>query len=155
MTDPSGAVTNYRTHFLSYLGIASKAPNILLQIANMLVGAEKANLSRRISVTLVVQIAVFLFIIGLAAVDTSSMPDAFFWATMGAAATINLANGVYQGKVFCEYILNFLMYLKNLRLHLRACRPLSDGVHKRRYDGNERQRNACFPSYDRLNCRLP
>lgn len=90
---------------MSYLGIASKAPNILLQIANMLVGAEKANLSRRISVTLVVQIAVFLFIIGLAAVDTSSMPDAFFWATMGAAATINLANGVYQGKVFCEYIL--------------------------------------------------
>ena len=98
VTNPSEAVTNYRTHFLSYLGIASKAPNILLQIANMLIGAERANLSRRISITLVIQIAVFLLIIGMATMDTSHAPEAFFWATMGCAAAINLANGVYQGK---------------------------------------------------------
>ena len=47
-----------------------------------------------------IQIVVFLFIIAMACVDTSNMPDAFFWMTMFAAAFINLANGVYQGCVY-------------------------------------------------------
>lgn len=40
VTDSTPAVDNYRNSFLSYLGIASKAPNILLQIINMFIGAQ-------------------------------------------------------------------------------------------------------------------
>ena len=40
VTNPSPSVDNYRLNFLSYLGLASKVPNILLQILNMFIGAE-------------------------------------------------------------------------------------------------------------------
>lgn len=39
-TDGDPVVENYQANFLSYLGIASKAPNILLQILNMFINAE-------------------------------------------------------------------------------------------------------------------
>lgn len=100
VTNPSPAVDDYRHHFLSYLGIASKAPNIFLQILNLFINAENANFSLRIIVTLGLQIGVFLFIIGTAAMNSTSWPGLFFWLTMGSAAAINTANGVYQGILF-------------------------------------------------------
>lgn len=100
VTNPSPAVDDYRHNFLSYLGIASKAPNILLQILNMFINSESANFSLRIKITLAIQIGVFLFIIVTAAMDSTSWPGLFFWVTMGSAAVINTANGVYQGILF-------------------------------------------------------
>lgn len=100
VTAPSEAVTDYRNHFLSYLGIASKAPNIFLQLLNLFINAEGANFSLRIIITLALQIGVFLFIIGTAAVNSTSWPGLFFWLTMGSAAAINTANGVYQGCIY-------------------------------------------------------
>ncbi|CAG2174751.1 unnamed protein product [Oppiella nova] len=35
VNETTQTLDNYKTNFLSYLGIASKAPNILLQIINM------------------------------------------------------------------------------------------------------------------------
>lgn len=61
---------------------------------------RNANLTRRVSITLVIQIAVFLFIISLALVNSADWPGLFFWLTMGSAAVINLANGAYQGCVY-------------------------------------------------------
>lgn len=61
---------------------------------------RNANLTHRVSITLVIQIAVFLFIIALALVDSADWPGLFFWLTMGSAAVINLANGAYQGCVY-------------------------------------------------------
>lgn len=100
MDNSTATVADYRDNFLSYLGIASKAPNIMLQIVNMFFNAQNANLSRRISITLLIQIAVFVFIISLAMVDTNEWPGGFFWTTMMSAVVINLANGVYQGCVY-------------------------------------------------------
>lgn len=110
---------NYRQHFLSYLGLFSKGPNILLQILNVFINAEyvmdcvtifffckfnlfcrNANLTRRINITLVIQIVVFLIIIAMAAIDSSGWPDLFFWLTMMSAAFINLANGVFQSCLY-------------------------------------------------------
>ncbi|KAH9419244.1 Nucleoside transporter [Dermatophagoides pteronyssinus] len=101
VTDSTPAVDNYRNSFLSYLGIASKAPNILLQIINMFIGAHGVgNLAHRITYSLVAQILVFIFIIAMAIIDSSSWPSIFFWLTMMSAVAINLANGIYQGCVY-------------------------------------------------------
>ena len=100
VTNPSPALSNYRDNFLNYLGIASKAPNILLQILNMFLNSQNANLPRRIEITLVIQILVFFFIIGCAAADSTTWPGLFFWLTMASAAFINTANGVYQSCIY-------------------------------------------------------
>ncbi|KAJ6222302.1 hypothetical protein RDWZM_000847 [Blomia tropicalis] len=100
ITNPTSMQDNYRQHFLSYLGLFSKGPNILLQILNVFINAENANLTRRINITLVIQIVVFLIIIAMAAIDSSGWPDLFFWLTMMSAAFINLANGVFQSCLY-------------------------------------------------------
>ncbi|CAG2118841.1 unnamed protein product, partial [Medioppia subpectinata] len=100
VTNSTPSLDNYKTNFLSYLGIASKAPNILLQIINLFANTGYGSLSIRISVTLIVQSLVFVFTIILAVIDSTGWPDIFFWVTMLSAAVINVANGVYQGCVY-------------------------------------------------------
>ncbi|KAH7640478.1 equilibrative nucleoside transporter-like protein [Dermatophagoides farinae] len=101
VTDSTPTIDNYRNSFLSYLGIASKAPNILLQLINMFISTQgSVNLGYRITYSLVAQILVFIFIIAMAIVDSSGWPSIFFWLTMLSAVAINLANGIYQS---CAY----------------------------------------------------
>ncbi|XP_054157477.1 equilibrative nucleoside transporter 1-like [Oppia nitens] len=96
----SPTLDNFRTNFLSYLGIASKAPNILLQLINLFANTSHGSLSTRITVTLVIQALVFVFTIILAIIDTTEWAEIFFWLTMASAVVINVANGVYQGCVY-------------------------------------------------------
>ncbi|UXI21351.1 protein-lysine N-methyltransferase METTL10 [Sarcoptes scabiei] len=97
----ANADQSYRILFLTYLGIASKAPNILLQILNMFSNhSNQVNLSARIRFTLIVQILVFIFTIILACIDSSEWPTIFFWLTILSAVIINIVNGIYQGCIY-------------------------------------------------------
>ncbi|CAG2107518.1 unnamed protein product [Medioppia subpectinata] len=96
----SETLENYRKNFLSYLGIASKAPNILFQFINMFFSSDYQSLSIRICVSLLMQTIVFVVTLALAVVDSSQWPELFFWITMLSAVVINTANGVFQGCVY-------------------------------------------------------
>ncbi|CAG2183018.1 unnamed protein product, partial [Oppiella nova] len=96
----SDSLVNYRTNFLSYLGIASISPNVFLQILNLFANKSYGSLSTRISLSLLLQSVVFVATIVLAVLDTTGWPDVFFWLTMLSAVIINSATGVLQG---CNY----------------------------------------------------
>ncbi|CAG2120593.1 unnamed protein product, partial [Medioppia subpectinata] len=90
------ALDNYKTNFLSYLGIASISPNVVLQALNLFGKTSHGSLSTRISMAFVLQAVIFVTTIGLAIADTSGWPVGFFWLTMVTAVVINAAVGVLQ-----------------------------------------------------------
>ncbi|CAG2178679.1 unnamed protein product, partial [Oppiella nova] len=96
----SDTLENYRKNFLSYLGIASKVPNILFQFINMFFGSDYKSLSTRIWLSLLLQALVFIGTTVLAVIDSSEWPEIFFWITMLSAFVINIANGLFQGCVY-------------------------------------------------------
>ncbi|XP_054157472.1 equilibrative nucleoside transporter 3-like [Oppia nitens] len=96
----SETLKTYRKNFLSYLGIASKAPNILFQFINMFLSSNYKSLSKRIWSTLLFQALVFIVITGLAFADSSQWPEIFFWITMLLAFIVNIANGIFQCCVY-------------------------------------------------------
>lgn len=109
---------SYRLNFLPYLSTASKLPNIIFQLLNLLFSSRfvpksfRLNLtiilsvcsyksySIRLKVTFIVQIGLFVVMIVLAFLDTSTWPIIFFWITMLIAVLFNIANGLFQS---CMY----------------------------------------------------
>ena len=56
--------------------------------------------SRRMNFTFTIQIGLFLVLILLAFMDTSSWPEEFFWVTMAIAVLFNTVNGIFQSCVY-------------------------------------------------------
>ncbi|OTF71762.1 equilibrative nucleoside transporter-like protein [Euroglyphus maynei] len=52
------------------------------------------------NVTFLVQIALFIIMIGLAFIDTSEWPVVFFWITMIIAVLFNTVNGIFQSCIY-------------------------------------------------------
>ncbi|XP_054157479.1 equilibrative nucleoside transporter 1-like, partial [Oppia nitens] len=98
LTDYESAhdLDNYRSNFLSYLGIASISPNVCLQFLNLFTNKSYGSLTTRISSALLLQALVFLFTIVLAVMDTNGWPIGFFWLTMTSAVVINSGTGILQ-----------------------------------------------------------
>ncbi|XP_076371888.1 equilibrative nucleoside transporter 3-like isoform X3 [Tachypleus tridentatus] len=58
------------------------------------------NLTKRITISIIVAIFVFILTVILAVLDTSGWPEAFFYITMVSVVILNMANGVYQNCVY-------------------------------------------------------
>ena len=52
------------------------------------------------NLTFLVQIALFIIMIGLAFIDTSEWPVVFFWITMIIAILFNTVNGIFQSCIY-------------------------------------------------------
>ena len=93
-------VAEYRSNFLSYVGIAAQIPNVLCNAANLFVKIGNGNLTARITTTILIEILVFIVTILFALVDSSEWPGTFFYLTMGSVVVMNMANGVYQSTLY-------------------------------------------------------
>uniref|UniRef100_A0A914WLP1 Equilibrative nucleoside transporter 1 n=1 Tax=Plectus sambesii TaxID=2011161 RepID=A0A914WLP1_9BILA len=94
-----GNESQYGKNFLSYLGICSQMPNLLLNMVNMVVEV-KGSLSKRIVSSLLVVAAICLVTVVLAIIDSSGWPEGFFFLTMGTVIILNGANGIYQNSIY-------------------------------------------------------
>ncbi|KAF7493514.1 Equilibrative nucleoside transporter 3 [Sarcoptes scabiei] len=91
---------SYRNNFIPYLSIASKVPNILFQLFNLLFASSVRSFRIRMSVTFIVQIILFVLMIVLALIDSETWPETFFWITMITAVIFNIANGIFQSCIY-------------------------------------------------------
>lgn len=90
----------YVTQFLTYIGIASQLPNMIINWMNVFINTEKYSPTLRTIYSLVVQIAVFCITILLANINTSHMVGTFFWITMATVVLVNTCSGIYQNSIF-------------------------------------------------------
>ncbi|RWS18279.1 equilibrative nucleoside transporter 1-like isoform X2, partial [Leptotrombidium deliense] len=95
-----GASEEYKKNFLSYFGIAAQLPNIIFSGLNLFVQKGGGSLTLRISVTLIIEVLIFLLTIMLAIMDSTEWPGAFFYITMLSVVILNMANGIYQNCVY-------------------------------------------------------
>jgi equilibrative nucleoside transporter 1/2/3 len=58
------------------------------------------SLTWRITISILVEVLIFVVTVGLAMVDSSSWPGVFFYVTMALVVVLNMANGVYQNCVY-------------------------------------------------------
>ncbi|OZC11147.1 nucleoside transporter [Onchocerca flexuosa] len=91
--------SDYALHFLSYLGLASQIPNLLLNLINLFVQI-KGDLRRRISFSLFVLAVITLITLIFTLINTSHMIGVFFFITMITVVLLNAANGVYQSSLY-------------------------------------------------------
>ncbi|EJW77368.1 nucleoside transporter, partial [Wuchereria bancrofti] len=91
--------SDYALHFLSYLGLASQIPTLLLNLINLFVQI-KGDLRRRISFSLLILAIIILVTLIFTLINTSHMISAFFFITMTTVVLLNAANGVYQGSLY-------------------------------------------------------
>ncbi|RWS02536.1 equilibrative nucleoside transporter 3-like isoform X2, partial [Dinothrombium tinctorium] len=94
------ASQEYSKNFLSYFGIAAQLPNIIFNGLNLFIQTKGDSLTLRITITLIIEVLIFLLTICFAIVDTSTWPGAFFYLTMASVVVLNMANGVYQNCVY-------------------------------------------------------
>ena len=76
--DTEGNPLPYEGNFLSYVGIASKLPNVTVQLINFLVGGKSRTLTNRILVSIVLEGIIFAITTALAVVDSSQWISVFF-----------------------------------------------------------------------------
>ena len=98
--DTEGNPLPYEGNFLSYVGIASKLPNVTVQLINFLVGGKSRTLTNRILVSVVLEGIIFVITTALAVVDSSQWISVFFWITMSSVVFINIWNGIYQNCIY-------------------------------------------------------
>uniref|UniRef100_A0A915ITK3 Equilibrative nucleoside transporter 3 n=1 Tax=Romanomermis culicivorax TaxID=13658 RepID=A0A915ITK3_ROMCU len=94
-----GSEEEYAKNFLSYLGICSQVPNLLLNLINAFAHSGDS-LTIRIIISLLVLILMMLMTIVLAMIDSVSWPEIFFVLTMLTVVICNCAVGVYQNCVY-------------------------------------------------------
>lgn len=90
----------YRDNFLTWVGIASKFPNVIIQLINFIVGGKSRALTNRILISILLEAAIFALTTGLAIADSSQWIPLFFWITMASVVVINIWNGVYQNCIY-------------------------------------------------------
>ncbi|VDN23493.1 unnamed protein product [Cylicostephanus goldi] len=91
--------TEYSANFLNYLAIASQFPNLLLNFINIFV-TVKGDLTKRISLSLLIVGAMIIFTMSFVYVDTWSWMGGFFVITLLSIVLLNGANGIYQNSIF-------------------------------------------------------
>ncbi|KAK6033234.1 nucleoside transporter [Ostertagia ostertagi] len=91
--------TVYSANFLNYLAIASQIPNLLLNFINIFV-TVKGDLTKRISLSLLIVGAMIIFTMSFVYVDTWKWMGTFFAITLLSIVLLNGANGIYQNSIF-------------------------------------------------------
>ncbi|CAK9298791.1 unnamed protein product [Gordionus sp. m RMFG-2023] len=99
----------YKENFISYLGVISQLPNVILMALNLFVqfGSSTKNINPkayqtqpRIPISIIINVMMCIVTVILAILDTSTWPKAFFILTMITAAITNSAAGIYQSSIF-------------------------------------------------------
>ncbi|BFY98982.1 hypothetical protein BsWGS_02022 [Bradybaena similaris] len=96
----SPALKDYKTNFMSYIGMASQFPNFFMNLVNLFVQCKGNTLGVRILSGIIIMVIMFILTVVLAVIDTSAWAETFFWVTMGSAVVINAAVGLYQNSIF-------------------------------------------------------
>ncbi|GFR81510.1 equilibrative nucleoside transporter [Elysia marginata] len=96
----SAALLDYKTNFMSYVGMASQWPNFLMNLINLCCQCGGGRLGPKIVVSIFIMIVMFVFTVVLAMIDSSDWPETFFWITMATAVVINAAVGMYQNSMY-------------------------------------------------------
>lgn len=100
VNDTDVSTEEYRSHFLSYLGVAAQVPNVICNALNIFVQFGGGTLTFRIIGSIIIEIIIFIVTVFLAMVDSSSWPGIFFYVTMTSVVVINMANGIYQNSIY-------------------------------------------------------
>ncbi|XP_052751243.1 equilibrative nucleoside transporter 1 [Galleria mellonella] len=90
---------NYAEHYLAYVGWASQIPNVVFNWMNIFVQFG-GNLTTRIVWSLCIEVAIFVFTIILAMLDSKEWPEVFFWLTMLSVLLLNAFNAIFQNSVY-------------------------------------------------------
>ncbi|KAG6449036.1 hypothetical protein O3G_MSEX005869 [Manduca sexta] len=90
---------DYADNFHPYVGWASQIPNLLFSWFNIFVKIG-GNLTTRIVWSLMIEVAIFVFTVVLAMVDSSEWPEVFFWLTMVSVFFLNAFNAIFQNSVY-------------------------------------------------------
>jgi len=93
-------VLEYKSNFLSYLGLAAQIPNVLCNAINLFSQSKSGNMTVRVTAMILVECAVCLLTLTLALTDTSAWQGTFFYLTMLSVVIMNMASGVYQSAVY-------------------------------------------------------
>ncbi|RWS21757.1 equilibrative nucleoside transporter 1-like isoform X2, partial [Leptotrombidium deliense] len=100
VTSSEGSTSAYREYFLSYVGVASKLPNVMFQAFNLATQNSYCSLTFRIFACIVLEVVIFAGTIALAVINTDSWVEIFFIITMISIVLINMANGVFQSCLY-------------------------------------------------------
>ncbi|XP_035825618.1 uncharacterized protein LOC101856304 [Aplysia californica] len=96
----SEALLDYKTNFMSYIGMASQYPNFIMNLVNIFVQCGGNTLGIRVLSGITITVVMFIVTVVLAMIDTSGWPETFFWITMATAIVINAAVGIYQNSMY-------------------------------------------------------
>lgn len=100
VNETGGSTEEYRSHFLSYLGVASQVPNVICNALNIFVQFGGGSVTFRIIGSILVEIVIFIVTVILAMLDSSSWPGTFFYTTMASVIIVNMVNGIYQNSLY-------------------------------------------------------
>ena len=90
----------YTKNFLSFVGIASKLPNVAIQAINFIIAPAGETFKLRILSSILIEAIIFLLTAVLVLIDTSDSPGTFFYLTMSSIVAINIANGIFQNCIY-------------------------------------------------------
>ncbi|CAK9298770.1 unnamed protein product [Gordionus sp. m RMFG-2023] len=100
----------YKNNFISYLGITSQLPNVILNGMNLFLqfgGSFKKDKNQkayqtqpRIPIAIIIDILMCIFTVVLAFMDTSTWSKIFFVLTMITVVIVNCATGIYQSSIY-------------------------------------------------------
>ncbi|XP_059179041.1 equilibrative nucleoside transporter 1-like [Physella acuta] len=96
----SEVLKDYRTNFMSYIGMASQFPNFIMNIINLFVQCGGNTLGVRVISGIIIMVIMFILTTVLAMIDSTEWPEIFFWITIGTAIIINSAVGIYQNSMY-------------------------------------------------------
>ncbi|CAG5134676.1 unnamed protein product [Candidula unifasciata] len=96
----SPALLDYKTNFMTYIGMASQYPNFIMNLVNLFVQCKGNTLGVRILSGIIIMVVMFILTVVLAVIDTSAWAEIFFWMTMATAVVVNAAVGLYQNSIF-------------------------------------------------------
>ncbi|XP_022246473.1 equilibrative nucleoside transporter 3-like isoform X2 [Limulus polyphemus] len=91
---------DFRRNFLSYLGVACQVPNVLCSGLNLFLHTGGGNFTKRIIISLIITVVMFIVSVALAILDSSDWPGLFFYITMASIVLMSMGNGVYQNCIY-------------------------------------------------------
>ncbi|XP_067633497.1 equilibrative nucleoside transporter 1 [Eurosta solidaginis] len=95
----STITTDYAANFLQYLTVSSQIPNVLFNWLNIFLDLG-GDLSKRMSISILVELVLFVVTVIMAMVDTASCPGLFFWVTMFTVVILSIAAAFYQNTIY-------------------------------------------------------
>ncbi|XP_020716638.1 equilibrative nucleoside transporter 1 isoform X1 [Ceratitis capitata] len=98
-SENSTSVSNYAANFLQYHGFAAQIPNVVFNWLNVFLNLG-GDLKKRMSLSILVELALFVLTVVMAMIDSSNCSGAFFWITMITVVILNMAGAVYQNSIY-------------------------------------------------------